>query len=81
MRQSLSIVRAEHGVVLVAVDSHVQRAGGLGELARRLQEALEQTLAGEGPARVALGFSEQCEHLTEAHRAYAHARLCAARGR
>ncbi|WP_156027578.1 helix-turn-helix domain-containing protein [Candidatus Solirubrobacter pratensis] len=75
VRQSLSVVRAEHGVVLVAVDSHVQRAGGLKELARRLQEALEQTVAGAGPARVALGYSEQAEHLSEAHRAYGHARL------
>jgi hypothetical protein len=75
VRQSLSVVRAEHGVVLVAVDSHVQRAGGLKELARRLQEALEQTVAGAGPARVALGYSEQAEHLSDAHRAYGHARL------
>jgi sugar diacid utilization regulator len=75
MRQSLSVVRADHGVVLVAVDSHVQRAGGLPELARRLQEALEQTLTGEGPARVGLGYSEQCDHLSDAHRAYGHARL------
>jgi hypothetical protein len=75
VRQSLGVVLAEHGVVLVAIDSHVQRAGGLKELARRLQESLEQTIAGEGPARVALGYSEQCEHLSEAHRAYAHARL------
>jgi hypothetical protein len=75
VRQSLSVVRAEHGVVLVAVDPHLQRAGGLKELARRLQDALEQAIAGEGPARVALGYSEQCEHLTGAHRAFAHARL------
>jgi hypothetical protein len=75
VRQSLSIVRAKYGVVLVAIDAHVQRAGGLAELARRLQDALEQTLAGEGPSRIALGFSEQVDHLTDAHRACAHARL------
>jgi hypothetical protein len=75
VRQSLSVVRAEYGIVLVAIDAHVQRAGGLAELARRLQDALEQTLAGEGPSRIALGFSEQVDHLTDAHRACAHARL------
>jgi hypothetical protein len=75
VRRSLSVVLAEHGVVLVAVDAHLQRAGGLQELARRLQDALEQAIAGEGPVRVALGYSEAREHLAEAHRAYAHARL------
>jgi len=76
VRQSLSLVRSDHGAVLVALDSHVQRAGGLGELARRLHEALEETLAAEdAPASVALGFSEPCEQLTDAHRAFAHARL------
>jgi len=69
-RHSLSVVRADHGLVLVALDAHLQRTGGLAELARRAQDALERTLE-----HVVIGHSEPCEHLTDAHRAHEHARL------
>jgi sugar diacid utilization regulator len=70
----LSVVRSDHGVLLVSVDAHVRRAGGLPELARRLQEALERALLG-GAQRIAVGYSEQCDQLADAHRAHGHARL------
>src|SRR5213078_4268670 len=52
------------------IDTHVQRAGGLPEVARRAQDALEHALDD-----VVIGYSEPCEHLAEVHRAHAHARL------
>jgi hypothetical protein len=73
-RQSLSVVHPDHGVMLVSIDSHVQRAGGLIELARRAQESLDQAFA-DGHARIALGYSGQHEHLRDAHWAHEHARL------
>jgi PucR C-terminal helix-turn-helix domain/GGDEF-like domain len=63
MRHALSLVRAEEGVVLVALDA---RSSRLDDLARRLQDSLESA---------AVGYSEQCEQLAAAHTAYAHARL------
>jgi sugar diacid utilization regulator len=71
MRHALSLVRSDHGIVLLAVDSATQRAGGLPDLARRLHDSLERTLDGW---QIALGFSEERERLQSAHRAYAHAR-------
>ena len=52
-RHSLSAVRGDHGLVLVALDS---RAAGC-DIARRLHEALETVL----------GYTEPCEHLADAH--------------
>ena len=69
-RQSLSVVRGDHGLVLVAIDAHVQRAGGLADVARRAQESLDRSMDD-----VVIGYSEPCEHLADAHRAHAHARL------
>jgi hypothetical protein len=66
-RQSLSVVRSDHGLVLVALDPHVQR---LPDVARRAQETLERTLGA-----VSIGYSEPCEHLTDAFRGHEHARL------
>jgi DNA-binding PucR family transcriptional regulator len=62
-RHSLSVVRGDHAIVLVALAAH---APPLADLARRLHEALEHVL---------IGYSEPCEHLTDAHRAHEHARL------
>jgi GAF domain-containing protein len=73
-RQSLSVVHGDHGLMLVAVDAHVQRGGGLHELAKKAQEALDQAFA-DAPVRIALGYSGQHEHLRDAHRAHEHARL------
>src|SRR3954449_7002876 len=73
-RQSLSVVHGDHGLMLVAIDAHVQRGGGLGELAKKAQEALDQAFA-DAPIRIALGYSGQHEHLRDAHRAHEHARL------
>jgi hypothetical protein len=69
-RQSLSVVRGDHGLILVAIDAHVQRSGGLADVARRAQESLERSMDD-----VVIGYSEPCEHLADAHRAHAHARL------
>jgi hypothetical protein len=66
MRHALSLVRAEHGIVLLAAPW----GGALADLARRLYESLD--------AITALGFSDACERLQDAHGAYAHA-LAAAR--
>ncbi|MGH2908021.1 MAG: PucR family transcriptional regulator [Solirubrobacteraceae bacterium] len=65
-RRSLSLVSDDHALVLVALDAHLLRLGGLAGLARRAHEALEH---------LAIGFSEPCEQLTDAHRAHEHARL------
>jgi sugar diacid utilization regulator len=74
MRHALGLVRPDHGVVLLAVDATLRRAGGLADLAHRLHDSLERTLATETGSQVALGFSEERERLQEAHVAYAHAR-------
>jgi hypothetical protein len=74
-RQSLSVVGGDHGVMLVAVDAHLKRAGGLPELARRTQESLDQAFAEDGLVRIVLGFSELHEHPRDAHLAREHARL------
>ncbi len=73
-RQSLSVVHGDHGLMLVAIDAHVQRGGGLDELAKKAQEALDQAFA-DAPIRIALGYSGPHEHLRDAHRAHEHARL------
>jgi len=73
-RQSLSVVHGDHGLMLVSVDAHVQRGGGLDELARKAQEALDQAFH-DSPHRIALGYSSQHEHLRDAYRAHEHARL------
>jgi DNA-binding PucR family transcriptional regulator len=65
LRYALSLVRDGHGIVLVAAP----RAGALAALAHGLHDSL-------GPA-VALGYSDECEHLHDAHRAYAHAMTAA----
>ena len=75
MRHALSLVRSDHGIVLLAVDPAMRRAGGLAELAHRLHDSLERTLATEGGGQIALGFSDECERLQDAHRAYVHARV------
>lgn len=75
LRHALSLVRAEHGVVLVAIDAAMRRAGGLRELALRLQESLQRTLDFDAGAHVVLGYSDEREHLQEASLAYVHARL------
>jgi hypothetical protein len=69
IRHALSLVRSDHGIVLLAADPAIERAGGLAALARRLHEST--------PGPVALGFSDECEHLQDAHRAYARARIAA----
>ncbi len=74
-RQTLSVVHGDHGLMLVAVDAHLQRSGGLPELARRAQDALDQAFMADDPVRIALGYSGQHDHLREAHRAHEHARL------
>jgi hypothetical protein len=61
-RHALSIVHADHGVVVAAVTER----GGLEEIARRAQEALEGAV---------IGYSAQHGHPREAHRAHEHARL------
>ncbi len=66
-RQALSFARAEHGVVVVS-----SSGAGLAALARRLQDALDQAFPGE---RIAVGFSDACEHARDADRAHEHARL------
>jgi sugar diacid utilization regulator len=66
LRHALSLVRAEHGIVLLAAPF----GDPLGTVARRLYDSLD--------AVVALGYSDACEQLHDAHRAYAHA-LAAAR--
>jgi sugar diacid utilization regulator len=73
IRHALSLVRADHGIVLLAVDPAMRRAGGLPELAHRLHDTLERTPATD-VGQIALGFSEACDRLHDAHRAYAHAR-------
>jgi sugar diacid utilization regulator len=73
IRHALSLVRSDHGIVLLAADPAMQRAGGLPKLARRLHDSLERTPGGD----IALGFSDECEQLQDAHRAYAHARIAA----
>jgi DNA-binding PucR family transcriptional regulator len=70
-RQSLSVVRGDHGLMLVALDG---RHGTLDELAARAQDALDQAFT-DSSVRIALGYSGQHEHLQEAHRAHEHARL------
>jgi sugar diacid utilization regulator len=75
MRHALSLVRPDHGIVLLAVDSATRRAGGLPELAHRLHDSLDRTLDTGG--LIALGFSDECEHLHDAHRAYGHAIVAA----
>jgi PucR C-terminal helix-turn-helix domain/GGDEF-like domain len=62
-RHSLSVVRGDHAIVLVALASPAPPPA---EVARRLHEALD---------RVLIGYSEPCRHLTDAHRAHEHARL------
>jgi sugar diacid utilization regulator len=74
MRHALSHVRPDHGVVLLAVDSAMRRAGGLSDLSHRLHDSLERTFAAESGCRIALGFSDERERLQDAHLAYAHAR-------
>jgi DNA-binding PucR family transcriptional regulator len=54
--------------VVVALDTHLQRTGGPAELARRAQDTLSLE-------HLVIGYSEPCEHLTDAHRAHEHARL------
>ena len=73
IRHGLSLVRSDHGIVLLATDPAMRRAGGVAKLARRLHDSLERTSGDE----IALGFSDECEHLQDAHRAYAHARIAA----
>ncbi|HWM10517.1 MAG TPA: helix-turn-helix domain-containing protein [Solirubrobacteraceae bacterium] len=73
IRHGLSLVRSDHGIVLLAADPAMRRAGGVAKLARRLHDSLERTSGDE----IALGFSDECEHLQDAHRAYAHARIAA----
>jgi sugar diacid utilization regulator len=70
LRHALSIVRPDHGIVLLAVDSTMRRAGGLRDLAHRLHDSLERTTGW----RIALGFSDERERLHDAQCAYAHAR-------
>lgn len=72
IRHSVSVVRSDHGVVLLASDPALRRAGAVPELAHRLYDSLART-GGE----IAVGFSDDCEHLQDAHRAYAHARIAA----
>ena len=74
MRHALSLVRPDHGVVLLAVDSAMRRAGGLSDLSHRLHDSLERTFAADSGCRIALGFSDERERLQDAHLAYAHAR-------
>lgn len=64
-RRSLGLVGDDHALVLVALDTHLQRVGGLADLARRAQGALEH---------LTIGFSEPWEQLTDAHRAHEQAR-------
>jgi sugar diacid utilization regulator len=73
MRHALSLVRSDHGIVLLAVDAAMRRAGGLAALVHRLHDSLERTLAADTGWRIALGFSDECERLPDAGRAYAHA--------
>ena len=77
LRHALSLVRSDHGIVLLASDPAMRRAGDLAELAHRLHDSLARTLAADTGGEIALGFSDECEHLQDAHRAYAHARIAA----
>jgi sugar diacid utilization regulator len=61
LRHALSVVRAEHAIVLLAEPW----GGPLPAVARRLYDSLDVV--------VALGYSEASEDLHDAHRAYAHA--------
>lgn len=73
MRHALSLVRPQHGIVMLALDATMRHAGGAPELAHRLHDSLERTLAAETGCRVTLGYSDERERLQDAHRAYAHA--------
>jgi sugar diacid utilization regulator len=73
MRHALSLVHPDHGIVLLAVDAATRRAGGPLTLARRLHDSLEH----DGGWRVAVGYSDEREHLHDAQIAYAHARVAA----
>jgi sugar diacid utilization regulator len=77
MRHALSLVRPDHGVVLLAVDSTMRRTGGLRDLAHRLHDSVERTPATGAGWRIALGFSDERERLQDAQCAYAHARAAA----
>jgi PucR C-terminal helix-turn-helix domain/GGDEF-like domain len=59
VRHALSLVRAEHGIVLLAAPE------ALADLAHHLCDSIE-------PA-VAVGYSDERDHLHDAHTAYAHA--------
>jgi hypothetical protein len=48
LRHALSLVRADHGVVLVATDGDIRRSGGVAALAQRLQESLERNVRSRG---------------------------------
>jgi hypothetical protein len=68
-RHALSTVQADHGVLIAAL---TERAG-IAELARRAQDALDAAFAHDGHALI--GYSDATEHLRDARRAHAHARL------
>jgi sugar diacid utilization regulator len=77
LRHALSLVRADHGVVLVATDADIRRGGGVAALAQRLQESLARTYDPDGEWTIAVGLGEERERLDEAHCSYAHARMAA----
>jgi hypothetical protein len=62
-RHSLSVIRGDHAIVLVALDTH---APAPADIARRLGDALEGLL---------IGYSEPRERLADAHLAHEQARL------
>jgi hypothetical protein len=61
-RHALSTVHPDHGVIVVTVPER----GGVAEVAKRAQEALDGAV---------IGYSAHHEHPREAHRAHEHARL------
>ncbi len=74
-RHALSVMRADHGVLIVAVEPSSQRAATVRDLAVRLRDAMDAAFGTEGTARVAVGFGEEHPSLLDAHAGYRHARL------
>jgi sugar diacid utilization regulator len=70
LRHALSAMRADEGLVILAVDGVLRQRGGVGALAHNLHASLAGTFASETGWRVAVGFSEERARLEEA--AFAH---------
>jgi sugar diacid utilization regulator len=72
-RHALTLMRAHHGIVLLAVDPMIRHHGGVAALARRLQESLVDSCGATMERHIAVGYSEERELLEDARIAYVHA--------